>query len=387
MGSFLQRLKERKLVQWALAYLAGAFVVFQLLDALETPLGLTASLQLRILFIIGIGFLVTLVLAWYHGEKGRQRVSGPELLIIAALLVISGVALATLRGPGRSTGLPPRSDLDDLPGVAVLPCASLSADPGDEYLADALHDEILLQLQKISSLFSIGRTSVLRYAENPPATEVVAADLRVGFVGECTVQKQGDRIRLIFQLLDGSSGGQVWAGAYERELTAENLWAIHGDIARQIARRVSAVVTPEEQARIGAIPTENISAYQAYLHGRLGWAKRSEEGLRAAIDFFSTAIEEDPDFARAYAGLADAYVVVPYYGAFLPARDAWERATMAAQRAVEINDGLSETHVALVGSRCFTSGTGRGPNPNIRGQSKSIPTIRSLIIGMGFFCA
>ena len=91
--SLLQRLKERKLVQWALAYLAGAFVVFQLLDALETPLGLSAATQQGILVVVGVGFFVTLILAWYHGEKGRQRVSGPELLIVTTLVVVGGVDL------------------------------------------------------------------------------------------------------------------------------------------------------------------------------------------------------------------------------------------------------------------------------------------------------
>ena len=97
--SLLQRLKERKLVQWALAYLAGAFVVFQLLDALAEPLSLTPTLQRSILVIVGIGFLITLILAWYHGEKGRQRVSGPELLMGGALLVIAGVVILRFRQP------------------------------------------------------------------------------------------------------------------------------------------------------------------------------------------------------------------------------------------------------------------------------------------------
>jgi pimeloyl-ACP methyl ester carboxylesterase len=178
--SLLQQLKERKLVQWALAYLAGAFVVFQLLDALSEPLGLSNTVQRAILVIVGIGFFITLILAWYHGEKGRQRVSGPELLMVAALLVVAGVALSTVGGrDGRKdpSEVPqgPVVD-DDRPGVAVLPCANFSPNPEDAFRAQGIHDEILLRLQGISSLRSIGRTSVLPFAEGTETSFVSLLD-------------------------------------------------------------------------------------------------------------------------------------------------------------------------------------------------------------------
>ncbi len=227
----LQRLKQRKIVQRGLAYLAGAFVVFQGVEVMAEPWGISPGVQRGIHIVLLIGLLITLVFAWYHGEKGRQRVSGPELLMVAALLVVAGVALSILGGPEDSPGFAVSREGDDRPGVAVLPCTNMSADPNDEYLAKSIHDEILLKLQKISSLFSIGRTSVLRYAEDPPATPVIASDLGVGFIGECSVQKHGNQIRLIFQLLDGSTGGQIWADDFDQTLTSTNLF----DILRQIA--------------------------------------------------------------------------------------------------------------------------------------------------------
>ena len=144
--SFLNRLKERKLVQWALAYAAGAFVVFQLLDALAEPLALTPTIQRSILVIVAIGFLVTLVLAWYHGEKGRQRVSGPELVMVAALLVVAGVALSLLRGSQQTEGVSRGGGEDGRPGIAVLACDNISPNPEDAYYADGFHEEILLRL-------------------------------------------------------------------------------------------------------------------------------------------------------------------------------------------------------------------------------------------------
>ena len=132
--SLIERLKEGRLVQWALAYLAGAFVVLQLLDALAEPLGLTPTIQRGVLVIVGLGFIVTLVIAWYHGEKGRQRVSGPELLMVAALLVVAGVAL-TLLHPRAERYSPVGPENDDRPAIAVFPCENWSPDPTDHPVA------------------------------------------------------------------------------------------------------------------------------------------------------------------------------------------------------------------------------------------------------------
>jgi TolB-like protein/Flp pilus assembly protein TadD len=343
----LERLKKRKFVQWALAYLAAGFVVVQAMDALDEILGLTLGGQRAILILLVVGFPVTLVVAWYHGERGRQSVSRRELAMLACVAIVAGVALVTACGLGDDSGPLPPPDVASAPGVAVLPCKNMSADPEADLLAASLHGEILLQLHKISSLIAIGRTSVLQYGEDPPATPEIAAVLQVGFVGECAVQRQGDQIRLVFQLLDGETGGQVWGREYERQLTAENLFDIQGNIARWVAQSVSAVVTPEEEARLDAKPTDNLAAYRAYLLGRLEWSGRTAERVRAAIDYFTAAIEEDPNFAQAHAALAEAYASVPFYTDFISPREAWERGASAAQRALSLDDGLSETHVAL----------------------------------------
>ena len=306
--SLLQRLKERKLVQWAVAYLAGAFVVVQLLDAVAEPLGLSPVMQLGILTVLAAGFLISLVFAWYHGEKGRQRVSGPELLMVAALLVVAGVALSTLGGPEDSPDMAVSRDGDDRPGVAVLPCTNMSADPNDGYLAESLHDEILLKLQKISSLFSIGRTSVLGYAEDPPAIPVIASSLGVGFVGECSVQRYGNQVRLIFQLLDGNTGGQLWAEDFDQTLTSTNLFDVLRQIAQEVSLALQVEITPEEQARISAVPTENTEAYGLYLRAAdyFDRAKYENEGqnLSNAHALLERATTLDPTFALAFAQLS-----------------------------------------------------------------------------------
>jgi hypothetical protein len=169
MPSLLQRLKERKLFQWALAYLAGAWLIFQGIEVLAEPWNLSAGFQQVLHVLLGIGFLVTLVLAWYHGEKGRQRASGIELLILAGILVIAGAAVALL---GRGAGAEPEpiaeqagaaSSVIDPKSVAVLPFANLSADPDNEYFSDGITSDIINRLAKVADLRVISRTSVMQY--------------------------------------------------------------------------------------------------------------------------------------------------------------------------------------------------------------------------------
>jgi TolB-like protein/Tfp pilus assembly protein PilF len=349
--SFVERLRERKLVQWALAYLAGAFVVLQVLDAVSESLSLTQTTQRVVLALIGIGFFLSLVLAWYHGEKGRQRASGPELLMVAALLVVAGAVVSYLtRAPSPAAEVAATASMGDdgRPRVAVLPCEDVSPDSQDAYRASGLHDEILLKLQKISSLVSIGRTSVLRYAETYPATAEVAAELGVEFVGECTVQRSDDRIRVIFQLLE-PDGAQVWAEDYNRDLTLDNILDIQIAVAEQIASAVGAVVTDEEEGRIQSIPTANLTAYDLYLLGRTRWWLRTPAALEEALELYQAAIEEDPTFALAYAGLAQTYQLLPQYAfeSEVDVHDVSRRAKEAARTALELDSDLAEAYTAL----------------------------------------
>ena len=200
MRSVFQRLRERKLVQWVLAYLAASFVVFQLLDALAVPLGLAVATQRTILALVVAGFAATLVIAWYHGEIGRQRVSGPELLILATLFALAGLALALLGGEGnRSEAGATTSDsleerdyaqaLRELPGIGVLPFANRSALSEDQYFTDGFHDEILTRLQRIPGLRVVSRTSVEAYRDSPQPVREIARQLEVDYLLEGGVQR------------------------------------------------------------------------------------------------------------------------------------------------------------------------------------------------------
>ncbi|MCK5652654.1 MAG: hypothetical protein KAJ42_14795, partial [Gemmatimonadetes bacterium] len=180
-SSLLQRLKERKLVQWALAYLAGAWVLFEVTDAVGGRWSLPDVFFQGLFVVLAIGFFVALVLAWYHGEKGRQRVSGPELLMVAALLVIAGGVLSLLGGGEEvseptGTATPAAEPEHPRTVIAVLPFQNLSADGPYAYFAGGLHDELLTQLAKVAALKVISRTSVMGYAGTnlPPLRQIAS---------------------------------------------------------------------------------------------------------------------------------------------------------------------------------------------------------------------
>lgn len=179
--SLLQRLKKRKLVQWAVAYLAGAWVLFEVSDAVGGRWNLPDVLFQGLFVLLPIGFFIILVLAWYHGEKGRQRVSGPELLMVAALMVVAGVALSSLDRGGEDSPSPEPSEAavveDDRPSIAVLPFENFSPDSADDYFADGMQEEITSKLAIISGLSVRGRSSVMQHRENRPPIGLLSTGL------------------------------------------------------------------------------------------------------------------------------------------------------------------------------------------------------------------
>ena len=217
MDEFLQRLRERKLVQWALAYLAAAFALIQVVDIVAQRFGVSDASERFIIIALGVGFFVTLVLAWYHGERGAQRVSGTELMILALLLGIGGGVLLLLGGKRAGDAAPadahaqphgapsaptaPTAAAAAIPAksIAVLPFESLSDDKANAYFATGMQDEILTRLAGIRDLKVISRTSTAQYASHPTDLKTVGQQLGVAAVLEGTVQKAGDTAHINLQ--------------------------------------------------------------------------------------------------------------------------------------------------------------------------------------------
>ena len=362
MSSLLQRLKERKLFQWAVAYLAGAWLVMQAMEVTAEPFGWPLALQRGITILLLVGFFVALVVAWYHGEKGRQRASGPELLMIAALLAIAAILLAIVRPAVEApttpyVGLPVEGEK---PAIAVLPFDNFSPNPDDAYFADGMHEEIITQLSRISAIKVISRTSVMQYRETRPPARQIAQELGVGFLLEGSARKAEDQVRLTVQLIDASSDEHIWADDYDRNLTTVRLLEIQDDVARRVASSLAAQLSPEENRRIEAQPTDNLAAYELYMLGRYHFHTRrttGRDGLERAAEFFRRAIEADSGFALAYSGLANLCAARRFYWRYdsdaspsarraeIEASDSV--AAWAARRAVALDSVSAEAHTAL----------------------------------------
>ena len=352
MTSFTARLMQRKMVQWALAYLAGAWLGIQVLDALADVWGLSILFQRAVQVLLCIGFLFVLIIAWYHGEQGRQRVTGPELLIIAGLCAVGGGVLMLVRRDADNDARPQTNEAvahpprRARPSIVVLPLQNISRDPADAYFADGMHEELIGRLSKISALIVLGRTTALKYSDTHKTASEIAAELRVDYVLEGSATKEDNRVRVHAQLIDGRTDEHLWAAEYDRDLTVAHVIDIQDDVANQVARALSARILPEEAPRIAARPTDSREAYEAYWRGRYFWNQRSQEGLQRAIDSFNRALELDPNYATGYAGLADAYNTL---GSFfiLPSQEAFGRAKTFALEALKLDEDLPEAHASL----------------------------------------
>jgi TolB-like protein/Flp pilus assembly protein TadD len=354
MSSLLERLKERKLFQWALAYLAGAWLILQLVEVLGQIFQWSLAVQQGITVLLAIGFFLALVLAWYHGEKGRQRASGAELLMIAALLAIAAILL-TIVGPkeeAATTSEPMLAVEGEKPAVAVLPFENISPNPEDAYFADGMHEQITSQLSQVSAIRVISRTSVMQYREERKPVRDIAAELGVNYLLEGSARKAEDRVRLTVQLIDADRDEHVWAEEYDRDLTAAHLFEIQSEVAERVASALEVELTTTERERIERHPTESLAAYDLYLLGRYYWNQLDAEGLRRAVEYFEGAIDLDSDFALAYTGLADTYMIQTQGWGLAP-RDVFPKAREAATRALELDPTLAEAHASLGHVRLF----------------------------------
>jgi adenylate cyclase len=226
--------------------------------------------------------------------------------------------------------------------IAVLPFASMSPDPNDEYFADGLTEELIGKVSQVGGLEVIARTSVMNYKKKEKNVSQIGRELKVGTVMEGSVRKAGNRIRVAAQLINANTEGHLWSSTYDRDL--EDIFAIQSDIANQIAEALKVRLAPN-QGPAEKHP-ENIEAYTLCLKGRSLWDKRDKEGVFESLRLFLEAIKIDPGYARAYSGLADAYYMAAL-GGFMDSADGFSRSEEAATKALELDDNLTEAHASL----------------------------------------
>jgi TolB-like protein len=233
---------------------------------------------------------------------------------------------------------------ESIRSLLVLPLENLSHDPDQEYFADGLTEDLITALAKISALRVVSRTTAMHYKGTRKPLRQIASELNVDAIVEGMVRRSGERVRVSTQLIDASTDTHLWAETYDRDL--RDILALQSEVAEAISRRIEVVLTPQEQARLTRVRQVLPEAYEAYLKGRYLFARRTPEAMSRAIAYFERAIGKDPQYAAAYAGLADSIARSGWWG-YVPPDDGCGRAISFAQKAVEIDDTLAEGHAAL----------------------------------------
>lgn len=228
--------------------------------------------------------------------------------------------------------------------IAVLPFSNIAGDPDAEYLTDGITESIIHSLSQVPTLQVMAQSSVFRYKGKPVDPRTAGRELNVSAVLTGKVQQRGDTLIVMADLVDVENGTLLWGQQYNRK--SSDLLIVQNEIAKQISDRLQLRLTGEERDRLTRTYTADPETYKLYLKGRYQWNKRTSDGLRRAIAYFEKAIEREPTYALAYAGLADSYSLLPVYGR-TPATEAYPRARAAAKKALEIDDSLAEAHTSL----------------------------------------
>jgi TolB-like protein len=310
-----------------------------------------------VILILGIGFPIALVFSWAfeitpEGIVRESEVTADQSIthhtgrkIVALTIVLALVATGLLIFQlVRPKSISSAGATISNKSIAVLPFDNLSGDPQNAYFSEGVQDEILTRLAKIAELKVISRTSTQRFKSAPNDLRQIAQQLGVANILEGSVQKANDQVRVNVQLINAATDAHLWADTYDRKLT--DIFAVETEIAKTVADVLQAKLTGSEEHVIAARPTENTEAHQLYLKGRFFWNKRTGNDLKKSIDYFEQAITADPNYALAYAGVADGYVWLPGYTAGTP-RDCYPKAAAAAKKALELDHTLAEAHTSL----------------------------------------
>ena len=346
------RLRRRKVVQWGLAYAAGAWTLLQVIEYLGETYAWPPAIRQIVTPALALGSLLVLVLAWYHGDKGDQRVSRSELVILATIVALVGgtlwwyVSRIDERAWVVDTGVSETGHAvqADAASIAVLPFVDMSPGKDQEYFADGMSEELLNLLAQLPKLHVIARTSSFSFKGKEADIATIARTLNVAHVLEGSVRKSGDTVRITVQLIRASDSTHLWSQTYDRQLN--DVFKVQDEIARAVVAALQVKLLPAERKRLAAAPTVNAEAYDAYLKGLYHWYKLSPEELDAAEHYFELALAKDPKYARAHAGIALLWMGRQQMG-YVPPAEAAPKAKAAALKAVELDDTLADAHYAL----------------------------------------
>jgi TolB-like protein/Flp pilus assembly protein TadD len=358
-GNFFTELKRRNVYKVAVAYAVVGWVVAQIATQIFPFLEIPNWIVRLVIVLIAIGFPIALIIAWAFEAtpEGIKRTEVADAMPAMKaqkkrawiyVVVISAAISAALFFLGRYTAAPRHSEAAtvSLPAksIAVLPFDNLSRDLDNAYFAEGVQDEILTRLAKVADLKVISRTSTQRFKSAPSDLREIAKQLGVMHIVEGSVQKANDQVRVNVQLINALTDAHLWADTYDRKLT--DIFSVESEIAKTIADMLQAKLTGSEKQTMAAQPTSNTEAYELYHKGKSLWEKRSGDNIPKAIAYYEQAIARDPNYSLAYAGLAKAYILLPFYtGA--DRLDAFSKAKEAALKALRLDSNLAEAYAAL----------------------------------------
>ena len=366
-GDFVGELKRRRVFRALLGWGVVSFAALQVYEPIMHGLHLPEWTLSFVVVSLGLGFPITAALAWVFDLKasGIERTSPPpggdrpspastgsrRIRVALLLLGLGGAAAAPgivyfFARPGTVGSSPDRAAVAPAsaanPSIAVLPLVNLSSDKEQEYFSDGLTEELLNLLAKVPGLRVASRTSAFAFKGKNAKMSEIGRELGVATVLEGSVRKSGDQVRITTQLINASDGYHLWSETYDRKIT--DVFAVQDEIAAAVVRalKLKLLALPGAQAR----RTESVEAHDLYLRGLYFWNLRTKESLTRAAEFFRAAIQADPAYALAYAGLADALEIRTGY-AWIRGGEARAQAKAAALRALELDPELGEAHASL----------------------------------------
>jgi TolB-like protein len=366
--SFFAELKRRNVYKVAVAYAVVGWLVMQVASTVVPALHLPDVITTAVVVLIFLGFPIALVLAWAFEltpegikrtedvDRSARDASTNRIWIYVALI---GAALSVgLFFVGRYTAgntthsaSPARTEVTTAiaqKSIAVLPLLNESGDPKDEYFSDGLSEELIAALAQIRELKVIGRSSSFRFKERKEETKTIGEKLGVATLLEGTVRKQGDRVRIVAELISAADGIELWTQTFDREL--KDIFAVQQEIAKAVADSLRVTLLGSEEGS-SQMATSSVEAHNAYLQGHFHFQRGSVEDYRKAITYFDRATELDPNYAVVYAERSEAWTLI---GDLTGQRStAYPKARSDAEKAVVIAPSLAEAHAALGWVRAF----------------------------------
>jgi TolB-like protein/Tfp pilus assembly protein PilF len=357
IDNFFAELKRRNVYKVAVAYAVVGWLLVQVATQVFPFLEIPNWVVRLVIALVVVGFPIALVIAWAF-EATPQGIKRTEDVDLSAAsrskkhtwiyIVVVGAAISVAlfflgRYTAGNAGVAVLPSAVAQKSIAVLPFVNMSADKNDEYLSDGVSEELITALSKITGLQVKARTSSFAFKGKNEDIQKIGELLHVSHLLEGSVAKAGNKLRITAQLIQASDGNHLWSDTYDRDM--QDIFAVRSEVAQQVAATLKIRLLGEEKRKIDKKPTENLEAYNLYRQGRYYSDKLSEADMKKAVPFFEQAIEKDPRFALAYAGIADNYVLAA--DTYIAPREAFSKAKEAALKAIELDDSLAEAHASL----------------------------------------